>query len=109
MNFKIDSHLSKKCYHYDMNQKLSDKELKKSFKVIRLLCGPMRFKIVFLLKKNSKGLTVTEIAQLLNASLSRISHQLRLLKEHKLVLAKKIDRKVLYTLKDHRIRKILPF
>lgn len=92
-----------------MNQKLSDKKLKESFKVIRLLCGPIRFKIVFLLKKNNRGLTVTEIAELLNASLSRISHQLRILKEHKLVSAKKINRKVLYTLKNHRIRKILPF
>ena len=62
-----------------MNKKLSDSKIKEAFKVIRLLCGPMRFKIILLLKEN------------------------------KLVTAKKIDREVFYTLKDHRIRKTFPF
>ena len=55
------------------------------------------------------GLTVTELAKILNMSVSRVSHQLRILREHNLVSAKKINRETLYTLANHRIKNYFPF
>ncbi len=76
-------------------------------KTIRVLCGPTRFKIVVLLRKHKGGLTVTELAHALNASLSRISHQLKILKKNNLVEGTGKNRETLYKLADHRLHNYL--
>jgi DNA-binding transcriptional ArsR family regulator len=88
---------------------LSSKKTKESFKICRSLCGSMRFKIIFILNKQKSGLTVTEMAKILDVSLSRVSHQLRILKKYRLVLTKRINREVVYILANHRIQKIFSF
>ncbi len=86
---------------------LASKEIKESLKILRVLCGPLRFKIVIALNESKKGLMVTELSRVLGSSLSLVSHQLRILKSHRLVVAKKKNREVIYSLANHRIRKIL--
>ncbi len=73
----------------------------------RVVCGPTRFKIIVLLNKNKSGLSVTELARALNSSVSRISHQLHILKKNEVVEFKKVNREVIYKLADHRVQKRL--
>ena len=80
---------------------------KETFAILRILCGPMRFKIILVLGKYRNGLIVSRLADILGSSLSRVSHQLRILKKYNLVEAKKINRETLYRLANHRIRKFL--
>lgn len=88
---------------------LNNKKTRESYKVLRVLCGPMRFKIALVLHEYKKGLTVTELSNILDASLSRVSHQLRILREYRLVSAKRENREVVYMVTNHRIRKFFPF
>ncbi len=85
-----------------INKKVSD-----SYKILRVICGPMRFKIIVLLRQNKKGLNVTALGEALGASLSRISHQLSILKKHKLISGSGSNRETVYRLSDHRLRKYL--
>lgn len=88
-------------------QKIDSKKINASLKTIRVLCGPTRFKIICLLSQNSDGLNVTELARILNSSLSRVSHQLKILKKHKLIVGAGKNRETIYKLADHRLRKYL--
>lgn len=64
-----------------------------------------RVKILFVLKH--KELCVLDIAQLLNMTQSAISHQLRVLKQMKLVKNRKEGKVVFYSLADSHIYTIL--
>ncbi|OGL74097.1 hypothetical protein A3C96_04215 [Candidatus Uhrbacteria bacterium RIFCSPHIGHO2_02_FULL_60_10] len=69
------------------------------FRMVRAACGSSRLRILYLLKQTgSAGLTITDLSKLLGASLSRISHQMRILKKHGLVSAEKDGRNVAYRL-----------
>ena len=87
--------------------KSDQKRIGNSFKTLRVLCGPMRFKIVYLLHKNKKGLSVTELAKMLGGSLSRISHQLRILKRQKMVRSAGQNRETIYKLGDHGLARYI--
>ena len=54
-----------------------------------------------------KELCVCDISNLLNMSLSAISHQLRILRQAKLVKFKKIGKEVYYCLADNHIYQII--
>lgn len=64
-----------------------------------------RIKILFALFP--RELCVCDIAQLLGMSMSAISHQLRVLKQAKLVKFRKAGRSVLYALADDHVKIIL--
>lgn len=81
---------------------LRRKEVKTSLRAMRILYGSMRFRIVLLLAAQKEGLNVTELAKILGASLSRVSHQLRILKVGGFVAIKGKNRETLYTLRDRR-------
>ena len=63
-----------------------------------------RIRILSLLQKEK--LCVSEISTLLNLSQSAISHQLRILRQARLVRYKKIGKEVFYELDDDHIEKI---
>lgn len=84
---------------------LKTRENKALAKVLRILCGPSRLAIVLLLKKYKNGLTVTDLAKILNASLSKISHQLAILRRNKFVEIRSRNRETVYGLADHRLSK----
>ena len=75
--------------------------------MMRVCCGPMRFKVLTLLGSRREGFTVTELARVLQSSLSRVSHQLRILRKHKLVFAKGINRETIYRLSNGKIAECL--
>ncbi len=64
-----------------------------------------RIKILFALFE--RELCVCDIAALLGMSMSAISHQLRVLKQAKLVKFRKTGRSVLYALADEHVKTIL--
>lgn len=64
-----------------------------------------RIKILFSLFESE--LCVCEIAQLLGMSMSAISHQLRVLKQAKLVKFRREGRTVLYAISDDHVKTIL--
>lgn len=88
----------------ELQKSLQTKEFKGSHKLLRAVCGPTRYKIIHLLKQNPIGLTVTDMAQILNSSLSKVSHQIKILKEYKLISARGQNRETIYSLADHRIQ-----
>ena len=54
-----------------------------------------------------KELCVCDISNLLNMSLSAISHQLKILRQSKLVKFKKVGKEVFYSLADNHVYQIL--
>jgi len=72
------------------------KKTKKTLAHLRVISGSGRFRILVLLKERPAGLRVTEIAEILNASTSRISHQMRILRKNRMVSAEPIGREKIY-------------
>jgi len=73
-------------------------ELSETFKV---LGDPTRIKILHAL--NEKELCVCDLSELLKMSSSAVSHQLRVLRNHKLVKHRKEGRSVYYSLDDEHV------
>ena len=73
-------------------------DLAETFKV---LGDPTRIKILYALKE--KELCVCDLAELLEMSSSAISHQLRVLRNNKLVKFRKEGRSVYYSLDDQHV------
>ncbi len=64
-----------------------------------------RMKILYLLLESE--LCVCDIVELLGATQSAVSHQLRILKQSRLIRFRKQGRSVFYSLADDHVRKIL--
>lgn len=71
----------------------------------KVLGDPTRLNILQVLMNQDKS--VTQIANELDMSLSAISHQLRVLKDHRLVKGMKEGKEVIYSLDDYHIHSIL--
>ena len=69
------------------------------------LSDPTRLRIILALQL--KELCVHEIAEVLGHSVSAVSHQLRLLKNMKLVKYRKQGKMVFYSLDDHHIEQLI--
>ena len=96
-NICMDIELIKKNIPTD--EEISD--LSETFKVFG---DPTRAKILYVLEQSE--LNVTEIALCLNMTNSAISHQLRILRQSKLVKARKSGKEVFYSLDDDHVSKI---
>lgn len=75
---------------------------------VRLLKGfsdPTRFKLLLLLREGE--VCVHQLVEVLNVSQSAVSHQLRLLREARLVTSQKEGRHVFYSLADDHVRQLL--
>lgn len=70
----------------------------------KMLGDSTRIKIICVLFEGE--MCVGGIVDILEMSQSSISHQLRILKTHKIVKSKKIGKQVFYTLDDHHIQLI---
>lgn len=73
--------------------------------VFKVFGDPTRAKILCLL--NVQPLFVSQISEVLNMSLSSVSHQLRILRNAKLVKGDKRGKEVLYSLDDDHVMKII--
>lgn len=75
--------------------------------IFKALSGSLRFNILLLLRAHPTGLNAGEIADILNGSPSRISHQLSILKKIHLVTATGMDHEMRYTLNNRIVEKLL--
>lgn len=73
--------------------------------VFKVFGDPTRAKIMCAL--NVQPLSVSEIAEVLSMTLSAVSHQLRILRNAKLVKGEKRGKEVLYSLDDDHVMKII--
>ena len=64
-----------------------------------------RIKILYVLYENE--LPVSDIAEILNMTISAISHQLKILKQARLVKYRKSGKNVIYSLADDHVRTML--
>ena len=73
--------------------------------LFKVFGDPTRAKILCCL--NVQSLFVGEIAEVLNMSLSAVSHQLRIIRNAKLVKGDKMGKEVLYSLDDDHVMSII--
>ena len=73
--------------------------------LFRMFADSTRVRILYALMNSEKA--VTEIANSLNMTTSAISHQLRILKDAKLVSSRRDGKTILYSLADEHVRTIL--
>lgn len=74
-------------------------------KFFKVISDPTRLSILYLLKEQERS--VTEIVDALSMEQSAISHQLRTLKDSRLVRAHREGKSMIYQLDDHHIFDIL--
>jgi DNA-binding transcriptional ArsR family regulator len=84
---------------------LTEQEVYDVTEILKLLCDPTRAQIILVL--SGTELCVCDISKLLNMTSSAISHQLRLLKQVRIVKSRRDGRAVYYRLSDRRMLKIL--
>lgn len=83
-----------------------DKEMvQKISKMFKLISDPTRLSILFLLQQNE--LSVKNIALSLDMEQSAISHQLKVLKESRLVKSKREGKSMIYSLDDLHVFSLL--
>lgn len=83
------------------NKMLSDELLFDIAEVFKIFGDSTRVKIIYALKLSE--LCVSDLAFITNSSDSAISHQLRILKQAKLVKSRKDGKVVYYSLKDDHV------
>lgn len=87
------------------NELLSSDIEQKVSQLFKVISDPTRIKIIYILKDTE--LSVGHISYKINMSQSAVSHQLKLLREHKFVSFEKKGKEVYYRLKDNHIYTIL--
>lgn len=89
-----------------VNEELPDEEkLYDLAEFYKVFADSTRIKILYVLLKAE--LCVCDISQILGVSQSAVSHQLRMLKQMKLVKYRREGKAVFYSLSDHHIEQIL--
>lgn len=83
---------------------LSDELLFDIAEVFKIFGDSTRMKIIYALKLSE--LCVYDLAYITNSTQSAISHQLRILKQAKLVKSRKDGKVVFYSLKDEHVTKL---
>ena len=82
-------------------QMLKDEEMNRLCETFGILSDVTRIKIIFALSR--KELCVCDISNLLKVSISAVSHQLRILRNARLVKYRKQGKMVFYSLDDRHI------
>ncbi len=84
---------------------LADEEAVSLSETFSVLADPTRTKIIYALSKEE--LCVCDIANILGNSISAVSHQLRILRNMRLVKFRKEAKRVYYSLDDKHINRLL--
>ncbi|MBS4750009.1 metalloregulator ArsR/SmtB family transcription factor [Granulicatella sp. zg-ZJ] len=84
---------------------MDNTDLIKLSRLFKIMGDPTRLRILYTLKEQE--MFVNDLATTLDMSISAISHQLKTLKDAKLVKSLKQGKFVLYSLDDHHINDIL--
>lgn len=96
--------------HEDLIKKVEEnmpltEELFDLAELFKIFGDTTRIKILYVLFESE--MCVCDIAQVLNMTVSAISHQLRILKQARLVKFRKDGKSVFYSLSDDHIKKII--
>ena len=86
-----------------LRSSLHSSTLRASHAMLRAISGTSRFRILMILRHEPAGLTPTEIAKVLHVSLSRVSHQMRILRDHGLVTVTERSRESVYHLRSKQL------
>ena len=84
---------------------LSENDVERICKIFRLLSEPSRTKIVLALLNGE--MCVYHLAEVCDGTVSAISHQLRILRDNKIVKAKRFGKNVEYSLADQHVCEIV--
>ena len=98
------------CIHHEVVDKLENEMPKDELlydlaDFYKVFADATRIKILYALLKTE--LCVCDISEILGVSQSAVSHQLRMLKQMKLVKFRREGKSVFYSLSDHHIESIL--
>lgn len=74
---------------------------------IRAVGGLTRYRIMTLLDKYPSGLTATDLTEIFDASPSKISHQIHILRKHSLIVGHKRGTMVVYQLNEKNAKRFL--
>lgn len=96
--------------HKDAVEKVSksmpdDNTLYNTAELLKIFGDPTRIKILFVLGQSE--LCVCDIASLIGMTQSAVSHQLRVLKQARLVKARRSGKAIFYSLCDDHVQKII--
>ncbi|WP_429103526.1 ArsR/SmtB family transcription factor [Enterococcus faecalis] len=80
-------------------------EIKQVSQLYKVLSDPTRLRILLLLKESEHN--VTAISEQLEMEQSAVSHQLKLLRDSRVVKARREGKTIFYTLDDHHVIDIL--
>lgn len=83
----------------------ADEEIYYLAELFKVFADSTRIKILYAI--SDREMCVMEICQALNMSQSSISHQLRVLKQSRLVKFRRDGRTVFYSLADHHVKTML--
>lgn len=84
---------------------ICDETLYDVAELFKAFADTTRIKIISVLKEEEE-LCVGAISELINVSQSAVSHQLRVLKNSKIVKPKRVGKQIFYSLDDEHIKKI---
>ena len=84
---------------------LAGTDVEKICAVFRMLADPTRMKIVLALMQGE--MCVYHLAEVSNSTVSGVSHQLRVLRDNKIVKAKRFGKNVEYSIADNHVREIV--
>lgn len=84
---------------------MNDQEVKDVADVFRIFGDPTRVRILGLLMEGE--FSVTDITQKLDMTQSAVSHQLRILRDSRLVRSRRDGKQIFYALDDDHVRTIL--
>ncbi len=88
-----------------MTRLIDENELYDLAEIFKVFGDSTRIRILFALFDEEKS--VNEIAKQLNMTDSAVSHQLKILKQSKLVKAKRIGKQIYYSLADQHVKTII--
>ena len=96
--------------HHELVKKVEEsmpltEELFDLAELFKIFGDTTRIKILYVLFESE--MCVCDLAQILGMTVSAISHQLRILKQARLVKFRKEGKSVFYSLADHHIKKII--
>lgn len=89
------------------NSMLNEEEISDLSTLFKILGDNTRLKILHTLKEQE--LCVTDICECVGMNKSAVSHQLRILKDHKLVKGRRNGKEVYYSFDDDHIRTIFNY
>lgn len=100
-----DKPIHREKYEGAKKEMMNEEDSQDLSRIFKVLSDPTKVKIVSALSKGEA--CVHDLALLLGISQSAVSHQLRILKEGRIVKFRKTGRTVFYSLDDEHVEKLL--